>query len=95
MIDGQVVSPLGVSIDLQRQFQEVTKNQEIIQKRYRELWSWQGTITDTCRFVQFRMEGYMRKFVEKVKFFQTSLYPKRYFVVDFQGAVMYIKKDHK
>jgi len=41
------------------------------------------------------MEGYLRKFVEKVKIFQTSIYPKRYFVVDFQNAIMHIKKDHK
>ena len=39
------------------------------------------------------MEGWLRKFVEKVKFFQKSVHPKRYFVVDFQSAIMTIKHE--
>ena len=39
------------------------------------------------------MEGNLRKFVQKVRFFQKSLYPKRYFVIDFTIAKMFIKKD--
>lgn len=38
------------------------------------------------------MQGYLKKFVEKVKLFQMSLYPKRYFFIDFQLALMYIQK---
>ena len=39
------------------------------------------------------MEGTLRKFVEKVKFFQKSVHPKRYFMVDFQSAILTIKHD--
>jgi hypothetical protein len=39
------------------------------------------------------MEGHLRKFVEKIKLFQTTIHPKRYFVIDFQGALLYIQKD--
>jgi hypothetical protein len=33
------------------------------------LWSWHGTKTETAMFESFRMEGYLKKFVSKVKFF--------------------------
>lgn len=36
------------------------------------------------------MEGYLRKFVEKVKFFQMTLHPKRYFIIDFTIASIII-----
>ena len=36
------------------------------------------------------MEGFLRKFVEKVKFFQKSLHPKRYFMIDFTIASIII-----
>lgn len=39
------------------------------------------------------MEGYLRKFVEKIKFFQTTIYPKRYFMIDFQQAFLNIQTD--
>ena len=78
--------------NLQKQFQDVTKNQAIIQKRYKELWSWYGTQTETAYFNQYKMQGFLKKFVEKVKLFQMSLYPKRYFLIDFQLAIMYIMK---
>ena len=73
----------------------MTKNQTIIQKRYKELWSWYGTATETANFTQYKMHGYLKKFVEKVKLFQMSLYPKRYFVIDFQLAILQIQKDKK
>ena len=41
------------------------------------------------------MEGVLRKFVQKVKLFQRSVHPKRYFVIDFQTAVLTIKPDKK
>ena len=37
------------------------------------------------------MEGTLRKFVEQVKFFQMSVYPKRYFVIDFTLACVQIR----
>lgn len=39
------------------------------------------------------MEGYLRKFVQKIKFFQKTVHPKRYFTIDFQTAIMTIMKD--
>lgn len=36
------------------------------------------------------MEGFLRKFVEKVKFFQKTLHPKRYFIIDFTIASIII-----
>ena len=60
---------MNMSGNLQKQFQEVTKTQAVIQRRYRELWSWHGTVSETCSFQEYKMEGYMRKFVQKIKFF--------------------------
>ena len=37
------------------------------------------------------MEGTLRKFVEEVKFFQMSVYPKRYFMIDFTLACVQIR----
>ena len=62
-------SPMNMSANLQRQFQEITKNQETIQKRYKELWSWHGSVCETSQFLDYQMEGVLRKFVEKVKLF--------------------------
>jgi|APSaa5957512535_1039671.scaffolds.fasta_scaffold230981_1 hypothetical protein len=39
------------------------------------------------------MEGNLKKFVEKVKVFQMSIYPMRYFLIDFTSANIYIKHD--
>jgi hypothetical protein len=39
------------------------------------------------------MQGYLRKFVQKVKFFQKTVHPKRYWVIDFQTAIMTIQKE--
>jgi len=39
------------------------------------------------------MEGTLRKFVEKVKFFQINIYPKRYFIIDFTQACFVIVKE--
>lgn len=36
------------------------------------------------------MEGLIRKNVSEVKFFQRNLFPKRYFVIDFTKANVYI-----
>lgn len=41
------------------------------------------------------MEGHLKKFVEKVKIFQMSIYPKRYFIIDFTSANIFIKHDKK
>lgn len=62
-------SPLNITSNLQQQFQEVTKEQEIIQRRYKELWSWHGTKTETSEFHDYQMEGYLRKYVDKVHLF--------------------------
>ena len=35
----------------------------------------------------------MKKFVDKVKLFQRSVHPKRYFLIDFTSANLYIRKD--
>ena len=39
------------------------------------------------------MEGHLRKFVEKVKVFQRSLHPKRFFAIDFTIASVVISPD--
>lgn len=39
------------------------------------------------------MEGWLKKFVEKIQLFQLTIYPKRYFEIDFQTAEIYIKHD--
>lgn len=36
------------------------------------------------------MQGILRKFVEKVKWFQRSVHPKRYFIIDFTIASIVI-----
>ena len=41
------------------------------------------------------MEGHMRKFTEKVNFFNVTHFPKRYYVIDFEAAYVYIKTDPK
>lgn len=86
---------MNMSKNLQRQFQEVTKTQSVIQERYKELWSWHGTLSEMCQFRHYQMEGYMKKFVEKVKLFQKTVHPTRYFILDFQTAILTIKHDHK
>jgi len=50
----------------------------------------QGTMSENAKFKDFRMEGYMRKFVQKIKIFQKSQYPKRYYILDFQLAILII-----
>ena len=42
------------------------------------------------KFSGQKMEGYLRKFVEKVKIFQKMLYPKRYFTMDFRLGTLTI-----
>ena len=39
------------------------------------------------------MQGRLKKLVEKVKMFQYTIYPERYFVIDFTSAIIYIKHD--
>jgi hypothetical protein len=78
---------------LQIQFSRATKDQEVIQKRYKELWSWHGQQTATIRFHGYQMQGYLKKFVEHVKMFQLSVYPKRYFIIDFTLACILIRKE--
>ena len=39
------------------------------------------------------MEGWLKKFVETIRLFQITIYPKRYFEIDFQTAEIYIKHD--
>ena len=39
------------------------------------------------------MEGYLKKFVEQVKLFQRSVHPKRYFLIDFTTANVFIRKE--
>jgi len=43
--------------------------------------------------MDYKMEGTLKKYVEKVKLFQMTLYPKRYFIIDFTSANIYIKHD--
>jgi hypothetical protein len=37
------------------------------------------------------MEGSLKKFVESVKIFQSTVYPTRYFIMDFTQALVIIK----
>ena len=39
------------------------------------------------------MEGTIYKFVEKVKLFQKNIHCKRYLIIDFSAACVYIKND--
>lgn len=41
------------------------------------------------------MEGMLRKNVEKVRLFQRDLYPKRYFIIDFTSANVYITHEQE
>ena len=41
------------------------------------------------------MCGCIIKKVDKIKFFQKTVYPKRYMIVDFARAEIYIKHDQK
>lgn len=49
--------------------------------------------SNTVKFQGFRIEGFLRKFVNKVKIFQKSLHPKRYFVIDFTIASIIIANE--
>jgi hypothetical protein len=42
-------------------------------------------------FTQFKMEGWMKKRVQEVKFFQKKLFPRRYFRIDFAQAKIQIQ----
>ena len=48
-----------------------------------------------CAFSNFKMEGYLKKQVSEVKLFQTTLFPKRYFVIDYASATIFIKSSKK
>ena len=85
-------SPLNDPKKLQSQFSKATRDQEIIQKRYEDLWSWYGTKSYTLQFLDYKMEGTLRKFVEEVKIFQRSVYPKRFFTIDFSIASIVVSK---
>lgn len=41
------------------------------------------------------MEGYIRKFVQEIRMFQKEIYPKRYFIIDFNTAKVKIFKTKK
>lgn len=85
-----VSSPINMQHNLQKQFQQVTKNQEVIQRRYRELWSWHGTIGETSQFISYKLEGTLRKMAQNPGLFKRNNFPKRYFCIDFQSAVLTI-----
>ena len=64
---------------------------------YSKLWKYNGKTIGHTSFINFTMEGWMRKRAENASFFQIDLYPKRYFRVDFTKAVIVIShnKDEK
>lgn len=70
-----------------------TRDHDEIQQKYKDLWSWHGTQAATRQFINYKMEGYLKKFVKQVRIFQRSLYPKRYFVIDFTIAKIFVKQD--
>ena len=43
--------------------------------------------------MNYKMEGYLKKFVDKVKLFQRSVHPKRFFLIDFTSANLFIRKE--
>jgi len=45
------------------------ENDEIVKKRYADLLTWDGTISDSITFKYRKIEGYLRKFVNEVKIF--------------------------
>ena len=46
---------------------------------------------NNSEFKSFRMQGWLRKRVQEVKFFQRNGYPKRFFIVDFTKAIILIQ----
>lgn len=85
-------SPINNSQALQKEFVRLTKNDEVIQTRYMELASWQGVCNDEVKFLDYKMEGYLRKFVQEVRVFQKGVNPKRYFLIDYNTAKIKIFK---
>lgn len=48
-------------------------------------------VLNNSEFKNFKMQGYMRKRVQEVKFFQKNLFPKRYHIIDFTKAQLVIQ----
>lgn len=55
------------------------------------LWRWNQQVLNNSEFKNFKMQGWLRKRVQEVKFFQRNLYPKRYHIIDFTKAQMLIQ----
>lgn len=48
-------------------------------------------VLNNSEFKNFKMQGYLRKRVSEIKFFQKNLFPKRYHIIDFTKAQMIIQ----
>ena len=54
------------------------------------LWRWDGVVTDTVRFKNHVLEGYLQKHVDKAKLFKLAFFPQKFFRICFQTAKMTI-----
>ena len=42
-------------------------------------------------FEDYKLKGYLKKSVKEFKLFQTTMFPKRHFLIDFEKATVIIK----
>ena len=42
-------------------------------------------------FDDYKLRGYLKKSVKELKLFQTTMFPKRHFMIDFERAIVIIK----
>ena len=83
-------SELNRFSSLQQQFTQASRKQSELQNSYKILWSWNDCTFDHSQFKKYIMEGVLRKTVSAVSVFQRDVFPRRYFIVDFTQAVIYI-----
>lgn len=63
----------------------------MIQEAYQKLWAWHGKYHLNSEFRNYSMQGYLKKRVQKLKFWQKGEYNKRFFILDFTIANIQIK----
>ena len=80
-------------MEIRQKFIEATKDDKQIQLKYKNLYKYYGTNNKFIKFMDFQVEGYLRKSIDKVKIFQFEMHPKRYFIINFTDAVLYIYKN--
>ena len=82
-------------VNLQSQFQKKVEGSWEIQEKHKQLWKWNGVVSETVSFKNHVLEGYLKKQIESFKIFNVGVFPKRYFIVDFKYAKMTIQKSKR